>query len=82
MLSLQELSAQYRISGKLCKKRMAELQEQLRSGSFSSNEEYELRRSITLLTAMSRECLATANYLRDYAERRQQLAKRREKTGA
>ena len=32
-----------------------------------------------MLTAMSRDCTATANYLRSYAERREALERRRRK---
>lgn len=81
MSSLWELAAQYRVSGQVCKNRLRELQERIQKDGLGASEEYELRRNITMLTAMSRDCIATSNYLKSYAERRQQLAKRRETTG-
>ncbi|MEG0777259.1 MAG: hypothetical protein RR147_00845 [Oscillospiraceae bacterium] len=82
MADILELSAQYRISGCACKKKLFELKNQLRSESLNSMEEIELRRRITMLTAMSRDCIATSNYLKTYFERRERLERnRKQKAG-
>jgi len=81
MADMLELSTQYRTVGIGCRRRLLELERTLRSGDFDCSE-YELKREITMLTAMSRDCIATSNYLRAYFERREHLERlRRQKTG-
>lgn len=72
MANMLELSVQYRAVGIRCRKRLLELEKRLRDEDFGCSE-YELKREITMLTAMTRDCIATSNYLRTYFERRQQL---------
>ncbi|MDR0951464.1 MAG: hypothetical protein LBM18_00875 [Oscillospiraceae bacterium] len=71
MAELIDLAVEYRASGERCKSVLRQLKSRLKNGQLRSEEELELRRRITLVTAMARECLATANYLRRYHERRQ-----------
>lgn len=71
MSDLLELSRQYRQSGLACRVRLRELKNRRGGGNCSFLEELEISRSITMLTAMSRDCIAISNYLRDYYERRQ-----------
>ncbi|NCB73441.1 MAG: hypothetical protein EOM51_01660 [Clostridia bacterium] len=78
MADMMELSVQYRTVGIKCRKRLTELERLLRDDDFSLNE-YELKREITMLTAMTRDCIATSNYLKSYFERRQQLESIRRK---
>lgn len=81
MANIMELSTQYRIAGTACKEKLRRAQRMLAICE-SFEEEMELRREITMLTAMSRDCTATANYLRTYAERRERLERlRRDKIG-
>ncbi|NLH01258.1 MAG: hypothetical protein GX488_05060 [Clostridiales bacterium] len=81
MADILELSVQYRVIGTECRKKLLELENALNSGEFCENE-YELKRRITMLTAMSRDCIATSNYLRAYSERRDRLERlRRQKAG-
>jgi len=81
MAGILELSAQYRIVGAGCRKRLLELERQLRDMDSVVNE-YELKREITMLTSMSRDCIATSNYLRAYFERREHLERlRKQETG-
>ena len=77
MADMLELSVQYRAVGIKCRKRLLELEKLLRDDDFSRSE-YELKREITMLTAMTRDCIATSNYLKTYFERRQQLERLRE----
>jgi hypothetical protein len=74
-----ELSAQYRMTGAACREKLREAQHAL-AHCTDFAKEMELRREITMLTAMSRDCTATANYLRSYAERREALERRRRKS--
>ena len=76
MADMLELSVQYRTVGIKCRKRLLELEKLIRDDDFSRSE-YELKREITMLTAMTRDCIATSNYLKSYFERRQQLEKLR-----
>ena len=78
MSDMMELSAQYRIAGTACREKLRRTQAQL---EFCEDfaQEMKLRRDITMLTAMSRDCTATANYLRSYAERRDRLERLRRK---
>ncbi len=81
MANMLELSVEYRAVGIRCRKRLLELEKQLRDDNPEYNE-YELKREITMLTAMSRDCIATSNYLRAYFERREHLEKlRRQQAG-
>ena len=81
MADMLELSAQYRAVGLGCRRRLMELERMLRSKDFDSSE-YELKREITMLTAMSRDCIATSNYLEAYFERREHLERlRKQKAG-
>lgn len=76
MSDILELAAQYRYTGAACREKLRRAQRALgECGDFS--EELRLRRDITMLTAMSRDCTATANYLRGYAERRDRLERLR-----
>ena len=70
MSDLLELSAQYRETGRACRSSMHRLRDRLAEGGCGCMEEFELKRQITMLTAMSRDCIAIANYLTDYYERR------------
>ena len=71
MPNLLEMSAQYREAGTACRGRMREKRKRLQSGGCGFYEELELKRSITMLTAMSRDCMETSKYLKDYCERRE-----------
>lgn len=78
MADMIELSAQYRMTGAACREKLRRAQAAL-AVCASFEHEMELRREITMLTAMSRDCTATANYLMAYAERRETLERRRRK---
>ena len=78
MADMMELSAQYRMTGAACREKLRGAQRALAQVPDFARE-MELRREITMLTAMSRDCTATANYLRSYAERRETLERRRRK---
>ena len=71
MSDLLELSAQYRETGLACRARLRERRQRL-SKSCGMVEELELRQQITMLTAMSRDCIAISNYLKDYYGRRKE----------
>lgn len=73
MTDLLELSIQYRSSAALCKAKTREIKALMDLGGLDNEREITLRREVTLLTAMTRECVATANYLKNYFERRQRL---------
>lgn len=73
MADLMILSEEYRSIGQTCRIRLKELKIQLEEGDFLGDEVYELRHRITMLTAMSRDCVATANFLKAYYERRERL---------
>lgn len=76
MADILELSIQYRSTGAACREKLRRTQRALAEcGDFS--QEIKLRRDITMLTAMSRDCTETANYLRGYAERRDRLERLR-----
>ena len=76
MADILELSVQYRSTGAACREKLRRTQRALNEcGSMA--EELKLRRDITMLTAMSRDCTETANYLRGYAERRDRLERLR-----
>lgn len=82
MSDLLELSAQYRVCGNACKNKLFELKTKLSGDNYDLGQEYELRREITMLTAMYRDCIATSNYLKAYFERRERLEQgRRQHTG-
>ncbi|MBP8640556.1 MAG: hypothetical protein KBI01_06620 [Oscillospiraceae bacterium] len=76
MADMLELSAQYRTVGINCRKRVNELDRLLRENNSYINE-YELKREITMLTAMWRDCIATSKYLKAYFERREHLERLR-----
>lgn len=78
MADMLELSNQYRAVGISCRRRLLELERLLRD-NYSERNEYELKREITMLTAMSRDCITTSNYLRAYFERREHLERLRRK---
>ncbi|MEG1243114.1 MAG: hypothetical protein RSD32_09180 [Oscillospiraceae bacterium] len=83
MADILELAAQYRVSGIACRNRLFELRHMLQREDFSMLDEFELRREITLLTAMSRDCIATSNYLKLYFERRERIERiRKQEAGA
>ena len=75
MADILELSEQYRVSGIACRQRLQQLKAELDGDDLSFEEEIVLRRRITILTAMTRQCLETANYLEQYYERRKRLEK-------
>ena len=76
MADILELSAQYRRAGAACREKLRFTQHALDNcDDFAA--EIKLRRDITMLTAMSRDCTATANYLKSYAERRDRLERLR-----
>lgn len=79
MTDILELSKQYRKCGSECKCALSMMREKLSNREFNDMDEVEVRRRITILTAMSRDCTATANYLKTYYERRQELEQRRRK---
>ena len=76
MADMLELSAQYRAVGISCRKKLVELEKLLHDSDCNHNE-YELKREITMLTAMCRDCIATSNYLKAYFERREHLERLR-----
>lgn len=72
MSDLLELSSQYRETGLACREKMRARRRELARGC-GCMEELELRRQITMLAAMSRDCIAISNYLKNYYERRKQI---------
>ena len=74
MSDLLELSAQYRETGLACRAKLREQKARLSKGC-GWVQELELRQQITMLTAMSRDCIAISNYLKDYHERRKRHGK-------
>ena len=76
MADILELSEQYRCVGVKCRQRRLELERKLQS-EVKDMQKFELQREITMLTAMSRDCVATANYLKAYFERRERLERLR-----
>lgn len=72
MADILELSEQYRSVGARCRQRRLELEKKLQNEAIDL-QRFELQREITMLTAMSRDCIATANYLKAYFERRERL---------
>lgn len=80
MADLLELSSQYRESGAACKKALKELKCRLQDDELLRPEDLiELRRRITLVTAMARECIEISEYLKKYHGRRARLERDREK---
>ena len=77
MANILELSEQYRCVGVKCRQRRLELEKRLQNEAMDLRR-FELQREITMLTAMSRDCVATANYLKAYFERRERLEQLRE----
>lgn len=73
MADILELSIQYRDSGMACRYKLIELRHRLDSDDLPFEEKVEVKRQITMLTAMSRDCIAISNYLRLYSERRDRL---------
>jgi len=72
MADMLDVAAQYRTVGANCRKKLLEMERLLRDNNCEYNE-YELKREITMLTAMTRDCIATSNYLKAYFERREYL---------
>lgn len=81
MSNILDMSAQYRCSGNACRAKLKEVSLRLERGGLRPSEMIELRRRKTMLSAMTRECIATANYLEHYHERREKLEKIRQQTG-
>jgi len=81
MADLIELAAEYRVCGLACKEALKKLSVRLHSENLREEETIEIRRRITLVTAMARECLATSNYLKKYDERRHFLERQRQEIG-
>ena len=81
MADLIELAAEYRVCGLACKEVLKKLSVRLCSENLREEETIEIRRRITLVTAMARECLATSNYLKKYDERRRVLEQQRQEIG-
>lgn len=81
MSDILELADQYRMSGLACKHKLKEMRIKLEKDCLRPEEAIELRRNITMLTAMTRDCLATSNYLKRYHERREWLERYRKETG-
>lgn len=73
MADLLMLSKEYRNIGQTCRIRLKELKNRLDEEDFAGDDIYDLRHRITMLTAMSRDCIATANFLKEYHERRERL---------
>jgi len=69
-MKLSELAKEYRISGEKCRKRAKELNALIQNGSLSESEKLMLRRRLTIITAMARETIETANKLAGYYGRR------------
>ena len=81
MANLIELAAEYRVCGLACKDALKKLSVRLHSDDLRAEEAIEIRRRITLVTAMARECLATSNYLKKYDERRRIVERQRQEIG-
>lgn len=81
MSNLLELSLEYRISGLACKKKLNEIETELLGDKLSHHEIIELKRNVTILTAMSRDCICTSNYLKRYHEGRLRIELRRKESG-
>lgn len=82
MTDLLELSVQYRCSAASCRFKAKELTASLNSGELNMEKEIAIKREITMLTAMNRDCVAISNYLKKYFEGRQRLDKlRKQGTG-
>ena len=65
-MKLSELAKEYRISGEKCRKRAKELNALIQNGGLSESEKLMLRRRLTIITAMARETIETANKLAGY----------------
>ena len=65
-MKLFELAKEYRISGEMCRKRAKELNKIIKNRRLNESEKLMLRRRITILSAMARETIETANKLADY----------------
>ena len=65
-MNLLELSAEYRCTGEACRLRLREYKRRLLSHALTDAERAILQRSVTLLTAIVRECIATSIYLEHY----------------
>ena len=65
-MTLKEMAAEYRMSGELCRTRIRELNEKLRTEKMCEMEKLRLRRRILLLETMLRDTMATAAYLENY----------------
>lgn len=67
-MNLLELSRQYRLSGELCRERVALLKPRIADENISEQERLLLRRRVTILTAMARETIAISRLLEKYYE--------------
>ncbi len=80
MADLLELSEQYRESGIACRNALKEMKRRVQHGDFTRPEDLiELRRRITVVTAMTRECIEISEYLKKYHRRRANLEVCRQK---
>ena len=66
MMTLSELSKEYRESGQKCRQRVDELRLVLDTEPMSETERLILRRRIYILETMARQTIATSNYLKNY----------------
>ena len=65
-MQLKELSAEYRRTGERCRATLREQRRLLSRPGLPEGERIVLHRRVTLLTAMTREAIATAIYLDNY----------------
>jgi hypothetical protein len=80
MADLLELSEQYRDSGIACRNALKLMKRRLEEDCLLRPEDIiELRRRITVVTAMSRECIEISEYLKKYHGRRARLEAYRQK---
>lgn len=65
-MTLLELSEEYRNSGEAVRRRIRDLEPELKNPGLTAMQRLELRRRISILNAMYRDTVATAGYLRRY----------------
>ena len=65
-MNLLELSNEYRRTGEVCRARLRDYKSRLLAHGLTDAERAVLQRSITLLSAIVRECIATSIYLEHY----------------
>lgn len=65
-MKLIELSGEYYDSAQLCRRRICELNERLKSEPMCEIDRLRMRRRVCVLTSMMRDTLAVSRYLENY----------------